>query len=92
MKVREVNTQTAVPPALPATFGARLRYAREQLGLTQEQLATLLKTDATHVSRFERDHCEPSLPMLRKLSRHLRVSTDWLLFGEEGSYPAKSTA
>jgi transcriptional regulator with XRE-family HTH domain len=80
------------PKMVLSTLGARLRHAREQLRLTQKQLADLVTTDATHVSRLEGDHCEPSVAMLRKLARHLRVSTDWLLFGEENSYPTRIVA
>jgi transcriptional regulator with XRE-family HTH domain/tetratricopeptide (TPR) repeat protein len=56
----------------------RLAQRRKALGLTQEDLAALLKVERSTVVRWERGETEP-LPWLRpRLARALRVSADRL--------------
>jgi transcriptional regulator with XRE-family HTH domain len=66
---------------LTAEMGVRLRARREELGLTQDELAGELGVTRQHLSRIELGHVQPTLPMLLSLSRQLGVSTDWLLIG-----------
>lgn len=71
-------------------FGGRLREIRERRGLSQKQLAEMLKTDVMQVSRYERGVGLPSVETCVELASILRVSTDELLLGEqthEGSIP-----
>jgi tetratricopeptide (TPR) repeat protein/DNA-binding XRE family transcriptional regulator len=56
----------------------RLAGRRKSLGLTQEDLAALLKVERSTVARWERGETEP-VPWLRpRLAKALRVSTDRL--------------
>lgn len=43
----------------PVTYGTRLRHARRQKGLTQEQLADVLGTSRHRVLRWEKDLEQP---------------------------------
>lgn len=69
--------------ALKKGFAKRVREFRERGGLSQRQLAELLKTDVMQVSRYERGIGLPSLETCIELAGILRVSMDELLFGEE---------
>ena len=68
---------------LKKAFGKRLREIRERRGLSQKQLAELLKTDVMQVSRYERGIGLPSAESCVELAGILRVSTDELLLGHE---------
>jgi transcriptional regulator with XRE-family HTH domain len=70
----EPNEQQAV--------GARLRAARETLGLTQEDVAGALKIQRTSVIAMEAGKRNVSALELRRLARLYRRSVAWLL-GEE---------
>ena len=52
-------------------FGALLRQAREEAGLTQEQLARLMHTKKTAISRLENRAGDIKLSTLRKAARAL---------------------
>lgn len=64
-------------------FARRVRQLREQRGLSQRQLAELLKTDVMQISRYERGIGLPSLETCVELAAILRTSMDDLLFGDE---------
>jgi len=60
-------------------FGTRLRKARLDRGLTTIELARLADLHQPHVSRLENTEAEPSAQTVRKMSRILGVSADYLL-------------
>ena len=66
-------------------FALRLKQARENAGLTQEQLAETVGVTRQAVSRWEQGHTQPDLEMLVALSGALEVDTEFLIFGK----PAK---
>lgn len=49
----------------------QLRQARQTKGLTQKQLAKLLKTRQSAISQFENNHTNPSLRFLIKYAKAL---------------------
>ena len=55
-------------------FGARLREARERLGLTQEEVAQRSGVHATEVSRMEAGKRDPKISTLRRLAKASRSS------------------
>lgn len=57
----------------------RLREMRLRSGLTQEQVARLLKVTRGAVGHWERGKNEPSLEMLRDLAKLYKTSTAYLL-------------
>lgn len=79
--------------AQPKRMGKRLLRIREELRLTQEQMAKKLHTKRlpvypTHISEFERGKREPSLIVLLRYARLAGVSTD-LLIDDEMDLPPR---
>lgn len=62
--------------------GERIRARREELGLTQAQLADELGVSHQHVSGIESGASAPSLDLLVRVARRLGETTDHLLTGE----------
>jgi transcriptional regulator with XRE-family HTH domain len=61
-------------------FGDKLRYLRQQRGLTQKQLADqLLLASHAHVANLEARRDTPSLELVIAIAQLLNVSTDYLL-------------
>ena len=62
------------------SFGERMKHRREQLGLTQQELANAMQMRQTAISRLEHDGVpNPGAEVLRRLARALRCSVDWLI-------------
>ncbi len=73
----------------PSLFGRRLREAREERGLTQEQLGKKAGISALMVSHFETGtRKKPSIENLLKLAKAVDVSTDYLLGRTDEKQPA----
>ena len=60
-------------------IGCRIKTAREQKGLTQEDLAALVDISPTHVSVIERGIKIPRLDTFISIANVLEVSADALL-------------
>jgi len=60
-------------------FKERLRQRRRFLNFTQEYLGSLVGVEKATISGYERGTSRPDIDMLAKLSKELKVSTDWLL-------------
>lgn len=65
------------------TIGQRIRLRRQELGLTQDDLAKALGVTPQHISAIELDQRAPSLDSLVNLAKELGVTTDFLLTGKE---------
>ena len=66
--------------AREATFGTRLRHRRMECHLRQVDLARLLEEPQNYISRWESGNIEyMTLERLRRLAKHLRTTTDFLL-------------
>lgn len=61
--------------------GARIRKQREYMGYTREQFAELLDVTPKFCSDIELGVKGMSVPTLCKISRILRLSTDYILSG-----------
>lgn len=61
------------------TFGEKLKSARKAAGLTQEQLADKLLVSRQAITKWESDKGMPDIENLRRLSKLLDVSIDYLL-------------
>jgi len=68
------TTQTTIPE-----LAKKLRQARRQKGLTQEQLAQRAGADSQRISKYERGVLVPTTVILVKLADALEVSLDFLL-------------
>ena len=65
-----------------ATFGDRVAAGRENLGMTQGELAKRLGIKLKTLHAWENDLGEPRANKLQMLSGVLNVSLGWLLSGE----------
>lgn len=65
-----------------ATFGDRLAAAREQAGLTQEDLAKRVGVKLATLEAWEQDLKEPRANRLSMLAGMLNISLSWLLTGQ----------
>ena len=63
----------------------KIRSLREQLGLTQAELAKKLGLTRSSINAWEMGLSVPSTPLIVDLSRFFGISTDFLLGIEEGS-------
>ena len=66
-------------------IGARIRKQREALGYTREQFAEMLDVTPKFCSDIELGVKGMSVPTLCKISRTLFLSTDYILWGQEGA-------
>jgi len=63
-------------------FGIRLRTARQDRGLTLEQLAAACSTSETVLRNYEKARKSPNVEMLLRICEALKVSPDYLLQDE----------
>lgn len=69
-------------------FGEKLAEVRKAQGLSQSQLADLVKTSQSAISQLEAGERKPSFGMLRELARRLKVTPAYLVGAEvEGLSP-----
>lgn len=61
------------------TLGEKLKIARKQAGLSQEQLSEKLGVSRSAVAKWETDNGIPDVDNLKILSKLLNVSIDYLL-------------
>lgn len=59
-------------------LAARLREARKQRGLSQEEVAALIGTTSRSITRWENGECDPGFVAVTLLAGAYRVSLDWL--------------
>ena len=72
------------------TLGIRLKQLRNNLKLTQQQLADKVGVSKTSIIYWEKDENVPKHESLMALSNALETSPDWLLTGKsEVSLPSK---
>jgi transcriptional regulator with XRE-family HTH domain len=60
-------------------FSQRLKIARQQKGLNQEELGKKADLPTTAISHYETGRRKPSLANLQKLANALRIEIDYLL-------------
>ena len=65
----------------------RIAARRKELGLTQQQLADLVKKSSVSVFKWESGQTEPKGKSLFALSTALRCTPTWLLFGDKAQTP-----
>lgn len=59
--------------------GRRIQKLRKGIGLTQEQFAEKLNISRTHIGHLEQGRKSPSLKLLEKIARALKVKMSDLL-------------
>lgn len=61
------------------SFGRVLKKSREAKGLSQEALAHAIQSHATHISRLENGHKQPTLTTLFKIAEKLEIEPEELI-------------
>lgn len=67
---------------MSGSVGNRLHHLRQHLAYSQRELARNIGISPATIGFIENGQREPSREFLEKLHLSLRVSADWLLFGE----------
>ena len=65
------------------TFGEKLREARKEAGLSQEQFAEKMSVSRSAIAKWESDRGMPDVNNLRIMAQLLGVSVDYLLDEDE---------
>lgn len=76
--MKETNRNVTVRKIV-TTFGERLRSRRQDLGMSQTDIADSIMVSQKQVSRYESDSSEPTAEVISRLAMALGVSADWLL-------------
>lgn len=64
-----------------SSVGERIKQARTNKSLTQEDLAVLLGISRTSVTNYEKNNVVPSVEVLLKMCEVLQTSIDYILRG-----------
>ncbi|MBC7626948.1 helix-turn-helix domain-containing protein [Ferruginibacter sp.] len=64
-------------------FGDNLKKIRVEKNVSQQELADMISTHSTHISRYERNLAAPSIDVVKKIAEALDVSTDTLIYGTQ---------
>ncbi|MCQ2532033.1 MAG: helix-turn-helix domain-containing protein [Saccharofermentans sp.] len=65
------------------TFGEKLRNARKESGLSQEQFAVKMNVSRSAVAKWETDKGMPDITNLKVMAKLLNVSVDYLVSDED---------
>ena len=60
-------------------IGEKLRKLREEIGITQTELAKHLKCSPKIISNYELNKREPDLLMIKKLCDYFNISADYII-------------
>ena len=63
-------------------FGKRVKTSRKQIGMTVETLAECVDRTENYINRLEKGEKSCSVHTIHQLSKALKVSTDFLLYGK----------
>lgn len=72
------------------SFGKKIQEARKKRGLSQNEVAKKLGTQAPVIGRYERDEAKPSVEAAAKLASLLGVSLDFLVGNSEMEVDART--
>lgn len=67
-------------------MGMRIKQCRKMQNITQEVLAEKIDISAHYMYEVERGIKSVSVPILADLAETMNTSTDYLIFGEQGTY------
>ena len=71
------------------SLGKRVKQMREKLKLSQDEVANLTGISRSNIGKIENDKINPNCSAVFELSKLFKVSTDWLISGEELFIPKK---
>ena len=61
------------------TIGTKIRNAREDLDLSQQDVASMIPMNQSNYSKIERDIQEPNMEQLRRICQILKLDPRYLL-------------
>lgn len=64
------------------TFGQTIKAARQTAGLTQEELSEQVGITTRYIMAIENENKQPSMKVLIKIIRALKISADTIFFPE----------
>jgi len=86
MRVNMGRQSKRAPEEIPL-WAHRLRVARENKGLTQDQLGELLAVSPKSLSNWENGVHEPKLADFHAVADATGVEASWIIFGPVGGEP-----
>lgn len=69
-------------------IGSRIKAHRKSMGISQEKLAEMIYVSPHYIYEIERGLKSMSLETLMNMSVALKISTDYILFGEKAAAPS----
>ncbi len=60
-------------------IGTKIRNAREDLDMSQSEVASLIPMNQSNYSKIERDLQEPNLDQMRRICQILKIDPNYLL-------------
>lgn len=73
------------------TIGGRIKAARKELCMTQENLADLMRSTGAVICCYEKNKVDLPLSVIRELAMHLQVSASYLVDGVENELDEDAT-
>ena len=74
------------------TIGERIVFLREELDITQTQLAEMVGLTKMTLYKYEKDKCEPRSEIISRLSDALNTTADFLIGRTNDPSPIKSNS
>ena len=68
----------------------RIKEQRKSLNYTQEQFAEIIGISASSYTRIENAFQNPSMDTLVKISKNLKLSLDFIVFGDANDNPKRN--
>jgi len=62
-------------------LGERVSFERKKRGFSQDELSGIAELDRTYLARIEEGKANPSMRILHKIARKLKVKINYLLTG-----------
>lgn len=78
-KLVHTHSEDEAPDNPGNTFGSRMRFARIERGMTQEQFADRTGLERTMINKYEQDVRQPAMDNLVAIVQTLDCTADWLL-------------
>ena len=73
------------------TIGKRIKYCRELIGFTQEQLAEMLYVSKSIISAWENDRVDLKISMIKEIADKLHTSVSYLVEGKVAHFDSDVT-
>ena len=72
-------------------IGVRIKHRREQLGLTQQQIADVISVTKSTIQRYETGKIEKiKIPVITEIARALSCNPSWLIGKSDSPYLEKN--